>query len=130
MSLGVPAICKTTIISSSNGFFWWSVAIKSWIPCAIHCIQLFLYSCHTKGSRTRSICQELELIWCFILLKLLSHFQSRRFHKQAGFYASPGHHVMRAELQILVCISPVPVAFMTFFKDHSKVNALLTCCFC
>ena len=29
------------MISSSDGLFWWSATVKSWIPFAIHYIQLF-----------------------------------------------------------------------------------------
>ena len=103
MSLDIPAIHET--ISSSDGFFWQSATVKSWILSAIHCIQLFDYSRNTMVRELRSICEELELNWCFLLRILLSHFQSlelQRCHKQAGRYISPGHHIANTELQILV----------------------------
>ena len=56
----------------------------------------------------RSICEELDLNWSFLLQILFSQFQSRelqRRHKQAGCYISPGHHVADTELQILVRFS-------------------------
>ena len=90
---------------SSHGFFWWSVTVKSWILSAIHCIQLLHYS------RTlRSICEEFELSWCFLLL--LSHFQSCELQRCHNI--SQGHHVIHSELHILVRFSPSFLAIMMF----------------
>ena len=51
VSLDAPAIQET--ISSSDGFFWRSATVKSWIPSAIHCIELFnYYSRNTMGQKT------------------------------------------------------------------------------
>ena len=47
VSLDAPAIHET--ISSSDGFFWQSATVKSWIPSAIHCIELFDYSRNNMG---------------------------------------------------------------------------------
>ena len=41
-------------ISSSNGFFWWSVTAKAWIPSAIHYIQPFHYCRNIKSYRTEA----------------------------------------------------------------------------
>jgi len=63
---------------------------------------------HYGYRELKSICEELELNWSFLLQILLSHFQSRdpqRCHKQAGSYIFPGHHVADTELQILVRFS-------------------------
>ena len=106
VSLDAPAIHET--ISSSDGFFWQSATVKSWMHCKITALS----SSITQGTlwvrELRSICEELELNWCFLLQILLSHFHSRelqRCHKQACCYISPGHHVSDTELQILVCFS-------------------------
>ena len=75
---------KTT--SSSDGLFWRSSNVKSWILSAIHCTRLLK---NTMGQR--SICEELELNLSFLLRILLAHFQSgqlQRYHKQAGCYIS------------------------------------------
>ena len=71
----------------------------------------------------RSICEELELTWSFLLRILLSHFQSRelqRCHKQVGCYISPGHHLAETELQILVHISSNFSRFYAFFISCSS----------
>ena len=94
-------------ISSSKGPFWRSAPIKSWIPTAIHYIQLLDYSMNTMVRELRSICKEFELNWILLRI-LLSHFQShelQRCHKQAGCCISPSHHVANTELQILVYFS-------------------------
>ena len=52
ISLNARVIHKT--ISSSNGFFWWSVTVKAWIPSAIHCIQPFHYCRNTKCNKTEA----------------------------------------------------------------------------
>lgn len=42
--------------NSSEGFFVWSITVKSWIWMAIHCnlIQLFFYSRNTEGCRSEA----------------------------------------------------------------------------
>ena len=109
VSCNAQVIHKT--ISSSNGFFWWSVT-------AIHWIQPFDYSWNTKGYRTEpnlwGIRAKLEL--SFIANTTVT-FQSRdlqRYHKQAGFHISPSHHVAHAILQIHVCLSSEFFAFKIF----------------
>ena len=103
-SLNARAIHEA--ITSTYGFFWCSVTVKSWMPSAIHCIQPFHFCRNTKDYRTetnlRGARAELEL--SFIANTAVS-FQSRdlqRCHKQAGFHISPSHHVAYAELQIHV----------------------------
>ena len=63
MSLTAPEI--QAIISSSNGFFWRSVAVKLWILSTIHCIQLFLYSRITNGCRTEDNLPGIRAKWLF-----------------------------------------------------------------
>ena len=73
----------------------------------------------------RSICEELELNWSFLLRILRSHFQScelQRCHKQAGVYISPGHHVAETELQILVRISSNFVAVFMLSSSVVRLN--------
>ena len=72
----------------------------------------------------RSICEELELTWSFLLRILRSHFQSRelqRCHKQAGYYISPGHHVAETEL-LLVSISSNFVAVFMLSSSVVRLN--------
>ena len=61
-------------ISSSDGLFWQSAFVKSWILSAVNSIQLLDYSRNTMVRELGSICEELELNWSFLLRILLSHF--------------------------------------------------------
>ena len=54
-------------ISSSDGLFWRSAFVKSWILSAVHSIQLLNYSRNTMVRELRSIYEELELNWSFLL---------------------------------------------------------------
>ena len=93
------------MISSSNGLFWRSAFVKSWILSTVHSIQRLDYSRNTMVRELRSICEELELNWSLLLRILLHIFQSRdlqRCNKQAGCSISPGHHVADTELQIFL----------------------------
>ena len=45
-------------ISSSDGLFWRSAFVKSWIPSAVHCIQLLDYSRNTMVRELKSIYEE------------------------------------------------------------------------
>ena len=75
----------------------------------------------------RSICEELELNWSFLLRILLSHFQSRelqRCHKQAGVFISPGHHVADTELQILARFSSNFVANLMLCSSGVRLKRM------
>ena len=61
-------------ISPSDGLFWRSAFVKSWTLSAVHSIQLLDYSRNIMVRELRSICEELELNWGFLLRILLSHF--------------------------------------------------------
>ena len=72
-----------------------------------------------------SICKELELNWSFLLLILLSHFQSRELqscYKQAGCYISPGHHVAATKLQSLVFFSSNFVAIFMLCSSVARLK--------
>ena len=102
ISLNARVIHKT--ISSSNGFFWWSVTVKAWIPSAIHCIQPFHYCRNTKCNKTEANLRgtRATVDWSSRLKQILqSHLshsvtRSSKCHKRGGF---PSHHIRTAELQ-------------------------------
>ena len=95
-------------IGSSNGLFWRSASVKSWIWSAIHCFQLLDYSRNTTGYRIRVNLRGIraKMECSFANTKFtFSVTRRQRCHKQGGRYISPGHPVADTELQILVCFS-------------------------
>ena len=54
------------MISSSDGLFWRSAFVKSWILSAVHSIQLLDYSRNTMVREPRSIFEELEQNWSLV----------------------------------------------------------------
>lgn len=113
--------------NSSEGFFVWSITVKSWIWMAIHCnlIQLFFYSRNTEGCRSEAKLPQIRPKLVFSLVNtaftLLARWASKGVtNKKASTYP-PGQHIIYNKLQIFICFAPSLVA-IKMFNDHSKLN--------
>ena len=116
-------------ISSSNGFFWWSVIGKAWIPPAIHYIQPFHYCRNTKSYRTEVDFRGTGPKLANTAVTLQSR-DLQRCHKQADFHVSPSHHGSHAEFQIHVRLSSEFLAFMILDWSPQKwILCVIGCSF-
>lgn len=104
-----------------NGFFWWSIAVKTWIQSPIHCIQLIFYSLYAKAYWTmvNLLGIRAKYYWSYPLQILPSCFKAQELQKwckQAG--------LIKINVPIFISNDNLLVLSLSECPDHNTVPPL------